>query len=269
MDDYWCKQQPGKPLFENVLWSRPERRDQSGRLAIVGGNIRGFWAVASAYQLARRLGVGETRAIMPDVLRAKLPLPVKAQIDDLVWAPSNPSGGLAAGAEKILQTAAGWSGNLLFVGDNGGNAETAQLLERFVTDDNYAEARLTLARDSVDLIIYGAETVLNRQNCNLIVSLAQLQKLARAVYYPRMITFSQGVRQLAETLHKFTVTYPATMTVFHDGNLLVAANGQVVSQEFDQPMRVWNGEVASRAAVWSVWQADMLKAVATSWIDLR
>ena len=65
MADYWRKQQKGKALFDDVLWSKPERRDQSGRLVIIGGNGRGFWSVASAYQVARRLGVGEIRVVMP------------------------------------------------------------------------------------------------------------------------------------------------------------------------------------------------------------
>ena len=73
MADYWRKQQPGQPLYGDILWSRPERRDQAGRLTIIGGNSHGFSAVASAYQLARQLGVGEVRAVIPDALGAKLP----------------------------------------------------------------------------------------------------------------------------------------------------------------------------------------------------
>lgn len=266
--NYWRKQQPRKPLFDDVVWSKPERRDQAGRLDIVGGNTRGFWAVASSYQTARKVGVGEVRVIMPDALKSKIPTSVRAQMENLVLEPSNPSGGLALGAMKGLQAAARWSGNLLFIGDNGANSETAQLLEQFLADETNCDYQVTLARDSVDLLVYGAEAVLGRPKTNLVVSLAQLQKLARAVYYPRMISFSQGVKQLAETLHKFTITYPATITLFHDGNLLVAHDGQVVSQPFDEPMRIWNGELPTRTAAWQIWQADPVKAIATSWAEL-
>jgi 6-phosphogluconate dehydrogenase len=95
-----------------------------------------------------------------------------------------------------------------------------------------------------------------------------LQKPFKAVYYPRVVTFSQGVTQIAETLHKFTLTYPCTITLWHSGNLLVASGGQVVSQEFNQPMRVWSGEVAAREAVWQIWDSDAIQATATSWVDL-
>lgn len=266
MDEFWRKQQPRQPLFGDVAWGRPERRDQAGRLAIVGGNDKGFWAIAMAYRMATSLGVGSVRSIMPDALRSKLPRQVSVQMDDLILAPSNPSGGLAMDAIKTIQAAADWCHNMLFVGDNGANSETAQLFDKFLDEDT--ETRITLARDSVDLIVYSAESILNRPNTNLVISLGQFQKLARAVYYPRMITFSQGAKQVAETLHKFTITYPAVITLFHDGNLFVAGGGHVISQMFSEPLRVWNGEIPTRAAVWSVWQPDMVKAVATSWSEL-
>ena len=268
MTDYWRKQQPGKPLFDDVLWSKPERRDQAGRLAVIGGNSRGFWAVAAAYQVAHRVGVGQIRVIMPDSLKQKLPAPVRLQMDDLIMVDSNPSGGLAMGAIKSLQVAADWSKNLLFIGDNGANSETAQLLEKFLADPDYFDTNVTVARDAVDLLIYGAETILNRPKCHLVFSLSQLQKLARAVYYPRIISFSQGPKQIAETLHKFTITYPATITLFHSDNLFVANGGQVVSQSFDEPMRVWNGEIPTRAAAWLVWHDQPIAAIATSWAEL-
>ena len=189
-------------------------------------------------------------------------------MDDLLLVPSNPSGGMALAAEKCLDVAAGWSGQMLFIGDSGANSETAQLLQKFIADEAYLDITVTVARDAVDLVIYDAESLLNRPKCCLVVSLAQFQKLARAVFYPRMITFSQGIRQVAETLHKFTITYPATIVLFHDDNLIVAHGGRVVSQAFSEAMRVWNGEVPTRAAAWQVWQSDPIKAIATSWTEL-
>lgn len=267
-NDYWQKQTPGKALFDDVLWSKPERRDQAGRLAIVGGNSQGFWAVAAGYNWARRAGVGEVRVLVPDALKSKLPRVVTAQISDLIMADSNPSGGFAMSAENDLIAAAHWAGNLLLIGDSGANSETTQLFAKLLGDENLGGVRITTARDAVDAIVYNAEAVLNRPKTTLVLSVAQLQKLARAVYYPRVITFSQGARQIAETLHKFTITYSATVVLFHDDNLFVANGGDVVSQPFSAPARVWNGEVPTLAAVWQVWQSDPLKAIATSWTAL-
>ncbi|MCL2280727.1 hypothetical protein FWC31_02470 [Candidatus Saccharibacteria bacterium] len=299
-NDYWQKQPLDKPLFPDVLWSKPERRDTAGKLAIVGGNSRGFASVAAAYQTALSTGVGQAQVILPDILKRPLSsqsptsfgedglTPNRQTVADeasrgghgltertldsaskptnYIFAPSNPSGGLAKEALTALNTAANWANLILFIGDNGQNSETAALFETFL--EHNTTTPVVITRDAVDLIKNTAETVLNRAPTHLIVSLSQLQKLFQSVYYPRVVTFSQGVKQIAETLHKFTITYPCTITLWHAGNLLVARAGQVVSQEFDQPMRIWSGEIATRQAVWQIWNADIVQAAATAWTEL-
>jgi hypothetical protein len=260
--DYWRRQESNQPLFPDVLWSKPERRDTAGKLAIVGGNTHGFAAVAAAYQTALATGVGECQVILPDVLKSKLP----TAMTDAIFAATNPSGGFANEALVELNAAIGWANLVLFIGDNGQNSETAGLLETFLSKN--PEAPVVITRDAVDLIKNAAEAVLNRAPTHLVVSFSQLQKLFRAVYYPRVLTFSQGVKQVAETLHKFTITYPVTITLWHGNHLFVARGGEVVTQAFDQPMRIWSGEIATREAVWQIWSVDPLKAIASSWASL-
>lgn len=264
---YWKKQQPGTALFPNVEWSRPERRDQAGRLAIVGGYGGGFWAVANAFQVANQLGVGEIRILIPDALKSKIPTQITASVSDLIYLPSNPSGGIANAGERHIITAAHWAGNILFIGDMGGNSETAQMMSRLVEYGVLGDdTTITIARDAVDLVGQSIANVLDSPRAHLVVSLAQLQKIARAVYYPRMISFSQGAKTTAETLHKFTITYPATITLYHDGQIYTAQDGKVYSQIFEAPIRIWNGEMSTRAAVWSIWHSNISEATATSWL---
>lgn len=68
---FWQKQEPGKPLFPDVEWNKPERRDQAGKLGIIGGNKLGFLAVAESYQESLKTGVGEARVLLPDALKKK------------------------------------------------------------------------------------------------------------------------------------------------------------------------------------------------------
>ncbi len=261
MDKFWQKQEPGQPLFSDVLWSKPERRDAAGKLAIVGGNSRGFAAVAASYKTALDIGVGECKVILPDALKKNF-----TGNPSTIFAPTNPSGGLARDALNELNAATDWADLVLFIGDSGANSETAALLEAFLNKNQTTPVVLT--RDAVDLIRSAAEVVLNRASTHLIVSFSQLQKLFREVYYPRVLTFSQGAGQIAETLHKFTITYPVGVTLWHSNFLFVAKNGQVISQKFDQPLRVWSGEIATREAVWQIWQKDPLKATAASWSEI-
>ena len=73
---YWQTQTVTKPLYPDIEWNKPERHDQAGRLAIIGGNKLGFAGVAEAYSVALSTGVGEVRA-QPGAERLRL-----ADVDD-------------------------------------------------------------------------------------------------------------------------------------------------------------------------------------------
>jgi hypothetical protein len=255
---YWHRQTPGKPLYPGIEWSKPEQRAQRGRLGIIGGNKLGFAGVAEGYSTALASGVGEVRVLLPDVLRKTIP----AIITDASFGASNPSGSLAKDAQRELQAIGGWASGILMVGDAGRNSETAILYEHFVTDYT---GQLTITRDAVDLIKNSPQTLVGRPDTLLVISFAQLQKLFQNVYYPKVLTFSMQLASLVEALHKFTITYPTIVTVLHKDYLLVAYHGEVTTTEWQNPMAIWRGSVATRAASYWLWNPGKpLEAVTAS-----
>ncbi|MGC1176527.1 MAG: hypothetical protein WA843_00490, partial [Candidatus Saccharimonadales bacterium] len=66
---YWHKQTAARPLFPDLLWSRPEHKAHAGKLLIVGGNAHGFAAPAEAYSQSQRAGVGVARALLPQPVK--------------------------------------------------------------------------------------------------------------------------------------------------------------------------------------------------------
>jgi len=54
---YWHKQTAEKPLFPDMLWSKPENKSHAGKLLIIGGNLHGFAAAAEAYNQATKAGI--------------------------------------------------------------------------------------------------------------------------------------------------------------------------------------------------------------------
>lgn len=255
---YWLRQTPGKPLFPDIEWNKPEQRAQAGKLGVIGGNKLGFLAVGDAYTVAQGAGVGQVRAVLPDVLKKSVP----ATITDIIYAPTNPSGSLAKDASNTIHALGAWADAVLLIGDAGKNSETAVVYEDFVRDYS---GLLTITRDSVDLLMNTPELVVERPQTLLVVSFAQLQKLFSRVYYPKMLTFSMQLQQLVETLHKFTITYPATIVTFHQDHIVIASGGQVVTQPWDAPMAIWKGTVATHAAVYWLWNPSKpLEATAAS-----
>lgn len=255
---YWQRQEPGKPLYPDIEWSKPERRDQAGKLLIVGGNKLGFAAVAESYQSSLTAGVGQVRVFVPDCLKGSIP----STIPDIVFAACTPSGGLSKDATPDLTASAAWADAVLLIGDAGRNAETALAYEEFIS--KYS-GQLTLTRDAVDLVKNNPSLLAERPDTLLVVSFAQLQKLFQGVYYPKVLTFNMQLLQLVEALHKFTITYPSTIITLHKDTLLIANDGQVVTQHWDEPMAIWRGSVATNAATYWLWNDSLpLKAAAAS-----
>lgn len=258
---YWQQQTPGKALFPSIAWSKPEQRSQAGRLGIIGGNKLGFAGIAECYTTALQAGVGEVRVLLPDALRKAIP----PTITDAVFGATNPSGSLSRDAIAELHAISSWATGILLAGDAGRNSETAILYEDFIRQTSKP---LVITRDAVDLVKNSSQAIVERPNTLLVVSFAQLQKLFQLVYYPKVLTFSMHLASLVEALHKFTITYPVSVTVLHRDYLLVAHDGQVVSTKWENPMAIWRGSVAAKAAAYLLWNPDKpLEAVATSLVD--
>jgi hypothetical protein len=258
---YWKRQTPGKPLFPDIAWSKPEQRSQAGRLGVIGGNKLGFAGVAEAYNTAQSVGVGEVRVLLPDALKKTIP----PAITDTVFAPTTPSGGLAKDALGDMRVLGAWSQVILLIGDAGRNSETAIAYENFLADYT---GPLTITRDAVDLIKNSTQSIVERPDTLLVVSFAQLQKLFQGVYFPKILTFSMHLLHLVEALHKFTITYPVTIAVLHRDHLIVASSGNVTSTEWNQPMAIWRGSVATKAACFWLWNPTKpLASVTASLIE--
>ncbi|MDB5183654.1 MAG: hypothetical protein JWO07_335, partial [Candidatus Saccharibacteria bacterium] len=142
---YWLRQVPGKPLFPDVEWNKPEQKSHAGKLGIIGGNKLGFLAVGDAYSAARDAGVGQVRALLPIVLKKSVP----TTITDIIYGANNPSGGLSKDAAPEMGALGAWADAVLLIGDAGRNSETAILYEDFIR--SYG-GQLTITRDAIDLL---------------------------------------------------------------------------------------------------------------------
>ena len=255
---YWQTQTATEPLYPDIEWNKPERHDQAGRLAIIGGNKLGFAGVAEAYSVALSTGVGEVRVLLPDALRKTIP----SAITDTMFAPTNPSGSLARDSLNEMRALGEWAQGVILIGDAGRNSETALAYDDFIRD--YA-GQLTITRDAIDLVKNNTSLLIERPDTLIVASFAQVQKIFQSVYYPKILTFSMHLAQLVEALHKFTVTYPVHIVTLHRDTLIIASNGSVITQQWDAPMMIWRGTTAATAASYWLWSPSRpLEAIAAS-----
>jgi NAD(P)H-hydrate repair Nnr-like enzyme with NAD(P)H-hydrate dehydratase domain len=249
---YWRKQDK-QALFGEIDVAKPERKQLAGRLLILGGNKSSFFAVANVMNKAVEVGVGEVKILLPDSLKKQIPIE-----SDVVFVPSDASGGFGKDALKFATLAMDDVDAALMIGDMGKNSETATFAERFVAETTKP---VLITRDAVDLMAMSAGGWLERDGVILCATLPQLQKIFRAVYYPKMITLSMPLNQLIETLHKFTITYAALIVTLHNGQVVIAKDGEVVTTELNvttyNPINIWTGELAAKIMALKLWNEKM------------
>jgi NAD(P)H-hydrate repair Nnr-like enzyme with NAD(P)H-hydrate dehydratase domain len=225
------------------MWSRPENRNQAGKLLIVGGNAQGFAAAGEAYAAAEEAGIGAAKVLLPDSLQASVGKVLAAG----EYAPSTPSGSFSLKALAELLPMSQWADAVLLAGDFGRNSETAVVLDRFA---GKYDGQLALTQDAVEYFVKGPGQLLERPRTLLVLSFAQLQKLAVSARFTTAFTFDMDMLRLIETLHDFSKKYPAIIVTKHLDNIFVAADGQVSSTKLETDLPVWRVRTAAATTVW-------------------
>lgn len=246
---YWQKQT--KPLFADLAWNIPEQK--TGRLGLIGGSNQGFNAtIRIAEFLSKTFPIRDLPILLPTTLRTKLP-----PLPNLNFAPATDSGSFS---QSPLLSDFVASNNYTFVtGDLSKNSATAiAVASALLPRTPQAEApHVLLARDAIDLLAPSMEQLLANPHLTLFASSAQLQKVFRAVYYPKMIMLSAPLLPTLEALHKFTLTYPTTILTFHENQLIVARDGRVITTPLASTgyslISLWSGELAAKIAAFNLY----------------
>ncbi|MBC7581717.1 hypothetical protein H7097_02510 [Aeromicrobium sp.] len=240
---YWHRQTAATPLFPDMEWSRPETTTTAGKLLIVGGNAFGFAAPAAAFQSAGAAGVGVAKMLVPDSMRKYVGKVFTAG----ELAPSTPSGSFSQKALLEMLSMSQWADGVLLAGDLGRNSETAILIEKFLSKFS---GQVTITQDAVDYVMNAPELVINRPETTLVLSFAQLQKLAVNAHFTTAFTFDMDFLRLIDALHEFTKLHSINIVVKHLQNIFVAVNGEVSSTKLEEDLKVWRVTTASKTAVW-------------------
>jgi hypothetical protein len=243
MHDYVFTQPPDKPLFPDLIWSRPENKLHAGKLLIVGGNAQGFSSIGEAYNITNKAGAGTIRIAMPDVLRKT----VSNFFPEASFLPSTPSGSLAKTALSELLSEAAWSDGVLIAGDLGRNSETAILLQEFLAKFS---GQVTITRDAADYFTKLSRPVIERNNTTLVISLAQLQKIYSSIDATTPVTFSMDLIRLADALHDLTSKSDINIVTRHQNNIFVASYGKISLTRVNSSEKIWRLNTASKSCVW-------------------
>lgn len=229
------KQTIDSPLFPDILWSRPENRNQAGKLLIIGGNLHDIAKIAESATICEKAGAGVVRIVLPDCIKRMV-----GTRENVFYAPSNPSGGFARKSLDTWLEHAQWADMVLLPGELGRNSESTLVLESFLQKYNGA---VTITRDAIDLAPQ-KKNIIERPKTLLVLAFPQLQKILASKGV--MVRLDTPLQQMTEHIQILTKD-ACVITLLHK-HLFVAAHRQVSLTEID--IEHWRLPIACYSAVW-------------------
>ncbi|MBQ3309408.1 hypothetical protein IJG78_01885 [Candidatus Saccharibacteria bacterium] len=242
---YWQKNIDPKK-YQELNWNIPERK--FGQVTILGGNSQSFSTVIHCSEfLTKNYPLENLRIVLPDVIRDKLP-----PLDNIIFTPSTDTGSFAK--SNILTDTIKNTDFNIFIGDFSKNSATTIAITEAIKE---ITSPFLITRDTIDLLLSESESILEHGDSFLVITMAQLQKLFRAVYYPKMLLLSMPLMQVVETLHKFTLSYPTTIITFQQEKIIIASSGKVVTVPIEStsysPITLWTGDLACKIAMMNLY----------------
>ncbi|MCA9308889.1 hypothetical protein KC973_00775 [Candidatus Saccharibacteria bacterium] len=245
----WIKQ-TDKALFEQLEWDKPERRDQSGRLLIIGGHLHNLNAPGKAYEYVREVGIGSVQIALPSRVKSL----VGTTLPGAVFLPSTPSGEFSRDGLSELIAHAQWADTILVAGDVGRNSQTTMLLSDLLAQ---VSTPAVVTKDAIDALKNTPEILLGRKETTIVASFSQIQAIAKRLKVAEAFTFSMGVVKLVEQLTELITKYPSNIVTLHQNTLLIASKGRVSTTPLsDNKERTWRTKTAATAACYQTWYPD-------------
>ena len=234
--NYWQKN-PDLKLFRDLSWNIPEQK--TGTFNIVGGNTGSFSSVVHAGEyLSKSFPIKKINVLLPETLKSKVP-----PFPDISFLPATDSGSIDK--SSLLEDFVASADFTIFIGDLSKNSATCVAISNSIKN---SDKPVLLTRDSIDLVAPEMPALCERDNLFLVGSLAQIQKVFRSVYYPKVLLLSMPILPVIEALHKFTLSYPLTILTFHAGQIIVAHNGKITTTPIEKttftPISLWVGSLA-------------------------
>lgn len=249
----WRKQDSDKPLFPDLIWSRPENKKYAGKLLIIGGQAGEFSDVAKAFESANKAGAGSTRIILPESLRK-----IAQTIPEVEFVPANKSGSFARTALAQWFDVSDWADHVLLAGDFGKNSETTTIIDGYLLRGSRP---VTLNLSSLASTGINLDQLINL-SVTLVIDRTVLQKLGMALGLSVPVKSTTPNERLAEIIHHISQGKRANLVIEDNGLVWTASGGEVVAT---QAKHADNTNLSATCSVWLMQNPSKpLEALATA-----
>ena len=210
------EKQLDKPLYEDILWSRPVRR--TGRILLVGGHRDGFSELQKAYQGFEDAQVSECHLALPDKLSRLV-----GSLEGISLLASTPSGSISRDALSELVYLANESDLVSLGPDLSNNSETTLAMQRLIAE---TRASILIPPQSAEQLLPEAGEWKNKENLLVFLNYKQLYKLASKLAVDATIPLNVTNDAIAEIALAVSKEFSPSIVVMMPDSIIIAVNGK-------------------------------------------
>ncbi len=245
MNDNWLKQTIDTPLYDRLLWSRPENKQHSGRVLVIGGSFHGFSKTVSSYERLQSAGIGQVTILLPKSVQKLL-----GHIsEDVIYCPNTDSGSFSSDSFADMLEFANLNDGVFFPGELSNNSETLIVIEKLVSSINKP---IIVADENIDTVLHFDADFINRDNIVFVGSLDKIQKLLTKLKSDQAITSGIALKNLVEVLQGFTAINKLAIATIHQGYVLIAKGGKVATTKIESAEHQKINPLTYHIAVWVI-----------------
>lgn len=210
------EKQGKQPLYENILWSRPQRR--TGRILLVGGHRDGFAELQRTYAEFDVTSIAEVRLALPNKLSRLI-----SGLIGVSLVPSTPSGSIARDALAELVHLAN-EADAVCIGPNlSNNSETILTMERLIDETS---AAVIIPPHSAEQFLSVMRKWHVKNNLLIFLTHKQLYKLAADVAADTKIPLNPTPESIAEMSQAISTKFAPSIVTYFEDSIIVSVQGK-------------------------------------------
>jgi hypothetical protein len=232
---------------EKLSWEKPERKDQAGSLIIFGGASLKLKEVDSIFKSAKKYGVGQVSALVPESLSKVF----KREDPYLIPLLYDSHFGLSDQGLRTFQDEFSLSDSLVLA-DLGRSSSTqlkiaSQVAKSFkpviITNSGFS----LLNNFHTELLSNGSITVLlNLQNLQKLISVAKLNTSSP-------LLSSSSFKQIIDSLFEISNQIKAKIVLLEDGRIFSVNNSQYLNLKQEKTSEEFIAALSS----WQIWSPKL------------
>lgn len=236
----WTRQ-VSDPLYPDIIWNSPQRKDQSASIVVIGGHKQHLKAPLKAFEILSGQILAKVDVALPAAAKKDI-----GNLPNVDYFVSDNSGGFGLEAAESLNSYASNHDLVYLVGNLGKGSQTAQLVEQLLEKTS---KQVLITGDSIDLLL-GSPHHLTGPNRTIVVSTQQWQRLLLATKHTEHFHHRMTLDGFATLMENYSRHISSLVVVFYLGHVWSAKAGVVIAtKRYDLNHNPdWKVEISSHMA---------------------